>query len=369
MRGVLSLILVFSALAGAAAHAETAAAPAVRTDVLPLPPGAEITVATRELSPFVISDGDQLKGFSVDLWQAIAVELGIKSRFVVYDKLPLLLDAVRNGRDPVGIAAISITSEREKTLEFSQPMFRSGLSIMVPAGGQGLDVFGVMLSSGMLKAVGIFLLVLVLPAHVIWFLARGRDEGLPIAESYIPGIFDAIFWCAESMGGAAQHQPHRIFARIAAIVWIYAGIVLIAYFTAFATTSMTMQSLRGEINGPDDLRGKRIAVVEGSTSAKYAKELKADVRDYANFEKAAQAVLQGKARAAIYDTPVILYYVKNEPRAQVAGAQFRSESYGVVFPLRSQLRHPVDQALLKLIENGTYDSLYKKWFGTSDSGS
>jgi polar amino acid transport system substrate-binding protein len=335
----------------------------------PIPPGTEVSVGTRELAPFVIKEGDQFKGFSIELWQAIAIELGIKSRFTSYDKLPLLLDAVRTGKHPVGISAISITSERQKTLDFSQPMFRSGLSIMVSSENQGLNVMAVMMSAGMLKAIGVFLLVLLIPAHIIWFLARGRDDGLPIAETYYPGIFDAIFWCAESMGGAAQHHPHRVFARIAAIVWIYAGIVLVAYFTAFATTSMTMESLRGEINGPADLRGKRVAVVEGSTSAKYAQELRASLRSYKNFEEAAEAVVQGKAKAALYDTPVILYYTKNDPRAQVAGAQFRAESYGIIFPLGSDLRRPVNQVLLKLIENGTYDSLYKKWFGTAENGS
>jgi polar amino acid transport system substrate-binding protein len=334
----------------------------------PVAPGTEITVATRIIAPFVIKEGAGLSGFSVDLWNAIGTELGIKSRFVTYDMLPKLLEAVRGGQNHVGIAAISITSKRGETLEFSQPMFRSGLSIMVPANGHSLDVMGIMLSSGMLKAIGIFLLILLIPAHIIWFLARGRDDGLPISQKYIPGIFDAVFWCAESMGGAAQAHPRRIFARLAAIIWIYAGIVLISYFTAFATTSLTMQTLRGEINGPGDLRNKRVAAVEGSTSATYAGELGATIGAYKNFDAAAEAVLNGKAQAAVYDTPIIMYYAKNEPRVQIAGPQFRPESYGIAFPLGSPLRRPVDQALLKLVENGTYDSLYRKWFGQAEGG-
>lgn len=334
----------------------------------PIAPGTEIAVATRIIAPFVAKEGDGLSGFSVDLWNMIAAELGIKSRFVTYEKLPELLDAVRGSKNEAGIAAISITSERGARLEFSQPMFRSGLSIMVPANSQTLDVLGIMLSSGMLKALGIFLLILIVPAHIIWFLARGRDDGLPISEKYIPGIFDAVFWCAESMGGAAQAHPKRIFARVAAILWIYAGIVLISYFTAFATTSLTMQSLRGEISGPSDLRGKRVAVVEGSTSAAYARELGANLSSYKNFDAAADAVLRGKAQAAVYDTPIIMYFAKQEPRAQIAGAQFRPESYGIIFPLGSKLRRPVDQTLLKLLENGAYDNLYRKWFGQAAGG-
>lgn len=350
------------------AHAQTAPQ-AAQSPGEPIRPGTEITVSTRVIAPFVMQDGAELSGFSIDLWHAIEAELGIKSRFVTYDMLRTLLDAVRDGKNDACIAAISMTAKRGETLEFSLPMFHSGLSIMVPANGQKLNVMGMILSSGMSKAIGIFLLVLVIPAHVIWLLARGRDDGLPISESYFPGIFDAIFWCAESMGGAAQAHPTRVFARVAAIIWIYAGIVLISYFTAFATTSLTLQTLRGEISGPSDLRGKRVAVVEGSTSAAYAGELGASLGTYKNFDAAAEDVLRGKAQAVVYDTPVILYFAKNEPRAQIAGAQFRPESYGIIFPVGSKLRRPVDQALLKLIENGTYDGLYRKWFGQTEGGS
>jgi polar amino acid transport system substrate-binding protein len=356
---ILLFLLLLPCMAGAQSPAQTAR---------PAAAAQEIVVATRILPPFVLKEGDALTGFSIDLWNAIGVELGLKTRYVPYDTLPKLLDAVRSGQNPAGISAISITSDRGERLEFSQPMFRSGLSIMVPSESRGLNVMGILFSWEMAKVLVIFTLILLIPAHLIWFLARGRDEGLPISESYIPGIFDAVFWCAESMAGAAQGHPHRIFARIAAIIWIYSGLVLIAYFTAFATTTMTMQSLRGDINGPGDLRGKRVAVVEGSTSASYTRELGATIRSHKDFNSAAKAVVEGGAEAAVYDTPVIMYYAKNEPRAQIAGAQFRPESYGIIFPIGSPLRRPVDKALLKLVENGTYDSLYRKWFGQSEGG-
>jgi polar amino acid transport system substrate-binding protein len=333
----------------------------------PAQPSQELSVGTRVLAPFIIQDNGQYSGFSADLWRAIAAELGLKTRFTAYGRLPEMLDGVKTGKDALAISAISITAQREKTFEFSQPMFRSGLSIMVPSASGGLNMMGMVFSIEMLKVVGIFLLVLLIPAHLIWFLARGRDEGLPISQSYFAGIIDAIFWCAESMGGAAQAHPQRAIARIVAVIWIYAGLVFIAYFTAYATTTLTMQSLRGDINGPKDLAGKQVAVVQGSTSAQYAGGLKARLSNFPDFQAAAAAMLEGKAQAVVYDAPVILYYVKNEPRAQMAGQPFREENYGILFPIGSPLRRPVNEALLTLFENGTYESLYKKWFGEGES--
>jgi len=46
---------------------------------------------------------------------------------------------------------------------------------------------------------------------------------------------------------------------------------------------------------------------------------------------------------------------------------FRKENYSIAFPDKSPLRKRVNEALLKLKENGTYESLYTKWFGATAS--
>ena len=48
---------------------------------------------------------------------------------------------------------------------------------------------------------------------------------------------------------------------------------------------------------------------------------------------------------------------------QTVGSLFRRESYGIVFPTDSPHRKRVNEALLHIKEDGTYDRLYAKWFG------
>jgi polar amino acid transport system substrate-binding protein len=61
---------------------------------------------------------------------------------------------------------------------------------------------------------------------------------------------------------------------------------------------------------------------------------------------------------------VLLYYAANEGKGRVAmfGPLFHTENYGLVFPPNSQLRQRVNDALLALREDGTYQQLYDKWF-------
>jgi len=96
---------------------------------------SKLRVATRLVRPFVYEQQGQLTGFSIELWQQIARQLNIQSEFVVKPTVKELLDAVKSNDASVGIAAISITADREIDFDFSQPMFDSGLQILTPVQG------------------------------------------------------------------------------------------------------------------------------------------------------------------------------------------------------------------------------------------
>jgi polar amino acid transport system substrate-binding protein len=160
-------------------------------------------------------------------------------------------------------------------------------------------------------------------------------------------------------------MPRAALARVVAVFWMFASVVFIAYFTAAVTSNLTLQQLRGDINGPEDLPGKKVASVKGSTSVEYLRQHNAEVEEFAKVEEAYQALQQGQVSAVVYDAPVLLYYASHEGKGKVqtVGAIFRKENYGIVFPDKSPLRKRVNEALLKLRENGAYDQLYTKWFG------
>ena len=66
----------------------------------------------------------------------------------------------------------------------------------------------------------------------------------------------------------------------------------------------------------------------------------------------------------VFDAPVLLYHAAHEGagKVEVVGPVFRKENYGIVFTPGSPWRKPVNAALLKLREDGSYDALVQKWF-------
>src|SRR4029078_4059690 len=127
------------------------------------------------------------------------------------------------------------------------------------------------LSSAALPILGIVLLIIVVIAPLGRFFEPRAPSGVLADASYYPGILEAGWWAASTLATQADQMPRAALARIVAVIWMFASVVFIAYFTASVTSSLTLQRLRGDINGPNDLPGKRVATVRGSPSAEYLK--------------------------------------------------------------------------------------------------
>jgi polar amino acid transport system substrate-binding protein len=331
-------------------------------------PQKTLRVATRVVAPFVFEEHGQLTGFSIELWQEISKQLQAKSEFVVKPSVQELLQSVQSGEAALGISAISITAEREREFDFSQPMFDAGLQILVPAeesrGAIARTILGSLFSPAVLPIVGFVILTIVVIAHVVWLFER-RNPGV-VSRAYYPGIFEACWWAAATLATQADQMPRTALARVVSVIWMFTSVVFIAYFTAAVTSSLTLRQLHGDINGPDDLPGRRVVTVQGSTSADYLRQRNIIPVEVPSPDSLFEQLGQGAAQVVVYDAPVLMYYASHDGRGkvQLAGPIFRRENYGILFPSDSSLRKPVDEALLRVKENGVYDQLYRKWFGS-----
>jgi polar amino acid transport system substrate-binding protein len=361
MAGILSriaVVLVTLLAMGASATAQTNT--------------SELRVVTRVLPPVVVDQSGTLTGFSIDLWNKIAERLQVKMHYQVAPDVRALLDEVRDGKADLGVAAISITSAREAAYDFSHPILNAGLQIMVRGKGQEtdsnplMDLLGLLFSKTILLWLGIALLLILLPAHIVWLLERRHPNGILPTEKYFPGIFHAMYWAAGTLATQAEQMPRQWLARILAVLWMFTGVVFVAFYTAQLTATLTVQQIQGSINGPDDLQGKRVATTRGSTAAAYLRELRAQVLEVSVIEDAYQALVDKEADAVVFDAPILLYYAANEGKGRVhmVGLPFRKEDYGIVFQAGNPLRKQVNNTLLAMREDGSYQQIYDKWFAT-----
>jgi polar amino acid transport system substrate-binding protein len=109
-----------------------------------------------------------------------------------------------------------------------------------------------------------------------------------------------------------------------------------------------------------------------STKPVHTRDLKLKTKGLKTLEvdqidAAYAALLNKNVDAILFDAPVLLYYAAHEGQGKVSlvGETLRDENYGILLPMNSPNRKPINEALLSIKENGTYQSLYNKWFKTS----
>lgn len=336
------------------------------------PQSGELRVLTRVLPPMVTQQGDKLSGFSIDLWNEIAARLSLKFSYHIAPDVRALLQDLRDGKGDLGISAISITAAREQEFDFSQPMMNAGLQIMIRSSGDAnpsplSDLLGQLFSWTSLVWLGVAALLIIVPAHIVWFVERNHENTALPSRKYIPGIFHVLYWAAGTLITQGEHLPRHWIGRVISVLWMFTGVVFVALYTAQLTAHLTVQQIAGGITGPSDLAGKTIAATRGSTAANVVREYNGRVVEVEQIREAYQALKSKQVDAVVFDSPVLLYYAATEGKGTVmtVGAPFRKEDYGIIFPRDSELRVKVNVALLRLREDGTYQRLYDKWFGGS----
>ena len=338
--------------------------------------GKPLAVVTRKVTPFVFEKNGRLTGYSIEMWERITREarlpFDIDHGYKLVDTVPQMLEQLRAGQVDAAVGALSITSEREKTIDFTYPFKESGLQILTaqePGSSFGRTV-GNLFKGDILWLLGGLLVVLILNSHIIWFVERKRNaESFP--EGYVAGIWEAMWWsiCTIITGGCENKAPLGVAGRLTAIVWMLAGAGLFTYITATITSAMTVETLNSDVQSIADLKARKwpVATVAGSTAQAYLERQGLTVQGYPDPDAACAALADNKVRAVVYDAPMLLYYAKNNPDKNlgVVGDLFEKQSYGIGVPQGSPYRKEITRAILSLREQGFFEELEAKYFGTT----
>lgn len=335
----------------------------------------EVTVVTHDLAPFVITKDGIKSGFSVDIWEEIAKRQQWTTRYIDVDDVKEQLAAVSDGQASVAMGAVSITAERSKQFDFSQPTLNAGLQIMVPAGGNspsspGLQSFlALLFSKTMLVWLTAALAITIIPAHLLWLIERRHADSM-VSGSYFPGIFQAFGWGLGMLSASVDASPRHWFTRTLAILWAFVSIIFVAFYTANLTATLTVQKFDSKISGPGDLVGKKVCTVAGTTSENYLRSLGVPVSTEEQIGDCFAALRNKSFDAVVFDSPVLRYFVAHDGAGvgALAGPIFQAEDYGFAFRNGDELRKAADEALLKMRADGTYDLIKQKWFGNPNEG-
>ncbi|MBK1786172.1 glutamate ABC transporter substrate-binding protein [Prauserella cavernicola] len=124
------------------------------------------------------------------------------------------------------------------------------------------------------------------------------------------------------------------------------------------------------IKGAEELNGKNLCSVRGSTSAQNVKDdfaPDAELQTYAGYSECLNGLETGAVDALTTDDTILAGYAAQNPgKFKLVGAELSDENYGVGLKKGdNEGRTAVNDAIKKMQDDGAWKASAEKWFGPS----
>jgi polar amino acid transport system substrate-binding protein len=307
----------------------------------------------------------------IDIWHDLAQRIGLETDFVRADTFRHVLERVARGEVDVGLGPIAITEERERLFDLTHPIAHSGLRVAVgqqDASGF-LSALRSLFSWQLLELLGTVLLLALASGHLLWwFEHRGNPESFP--PQYPRGMWEAIWWIASTVvaGGCDNKHVASGLGRTIAFAWMVGGIMLLAAFTSVLTATLTAEQVAGNIHGPKDLAGRTVGCQEAAVTVKEVRRRGGISREFSKLNEALDALRRDDLDAVVGENQQMMFLLNQSGRQslKLVGPIFESFDYGLGLPNGSPLREPLNTAILRMREDGTFERIREQWLGRHD---
>jgi len=327
-----------------------------------------LLVGTKEAPPFSFKDSKgEWTGISIDLWESITAEMGLKYQYEEHT-VKGLLDGVANNTLDAAVSALTLTTEREKRFDFTHPFYNTGLGIAVQTkkGSVWKAVFREFLSTEFLEIIGVLIGTMIMLGFIIWLFERKKNQK-DFGGSAKEGIGSGIWWSVVTMTavGYGDKVPRTLGGRLFATIWMFTGIILISTFIATITSVLTVSQLEYAIDGPEDLRMNTVGTIKYTTSEIYMQDNRIVYIPYDTVTEALEALNLGSINTLVYDAPLLQYFINQDYKGkiEVLPNTFLRQDYGIALPHASEIREPINRILLKQIHQEEWQDLLYKHLG------
>ena len=130
---------------------------------------------------------------------------------------------------------------------------------------------------------------------------------------------------------------------------------------------LLVRSDNDEIDGVEDIKGKEVCSVTGSTSLENVKKEGAKPRGFATYSECVDQVLDGTVDAMTTDGSILLGYAAEQPDdLKVVGEPFSEERYGIGYSKNSpEMCQWINDTLTQSFEDGSWEEAFDITLGES----
>jgi len=317
---------------------------------------AEYTIGIKPSGPFAYKEGDEWKGVSVELVKRLSEKLGFTYEFVDVPTITALLGLAEFQTTDLAIGALSMTEEREKTLDFSHPYFQTTQGVITYGNGSAWH-YAKFIGIRICGAFFVFLLAL----YTFGFVVYRLDPDDEINNIHKGAWFVLTTFTTTGYG---DYVPRNAKAKIFAALLMIVSMFALSAFTGYIASALTAEKLSDDTVTLADLSNMKVVAVGGTTTDDLLNLLQIRHKRIATPENGVAMVSSKKVDAFVYDKAMLDYHaLKLDNNLRVDALNRGQERYAIVFPAGSELREPFNRAILSIIDSPEWKNLIAQYFG------
>ncbi|CAI9759981.1 unnamed protein product [Fraxinus pennsylvanica] len=317
------------------------------------------------------------KGYCIDIFEAAIglLPYPVPHEYILYGdgrrnpSFSNLVNDVAQSKYDAAVGDITITTNRTRSVDFTQPYLESGLVVVVHVKEIKSSPWSFLkpFTWQMWVLTCVFFLFV---GAVIWILEHRMNHEFrgPPRQQLI-----MIFWFSFStMFFSHRQDTVSTLGRLVLILWLFVVLIINSSYTASLTSILTVQQLSSKVQGIDSLVSSTdpIGIQDGSFAYNYlidelnvAESRLRIMKSQNDYISALQKGPSGGGVAAIVDErPYVELFLSNTKcKFRIVGMEFTKSGWGFVFPRDSPLAVDLSTAILQLSEKGELQRIQNKW--------
>ena len=325
----------------------------------------KVIIGIKLAPPFVErSNMGSFRGLSIDSWDLVNNALGWDYEYKLYDSLPALMDAVKSKEVDFSINPITVTEERFKEYNFTQPYFISNTVMARKSESAIWNVLVNLWSWQFISAVGVLVSIIFIFGFLIWFFERKKNK-----EQFggkWKGIGQGFWWSAVTMTtvGYGDKAPQTTMGRFVGIIWMFFAVITISSLTAGIASSLTVQNLNDEITSVNDLVKFKVETVGNSSSESYLESYHINYKSVPSVKEGLEHLKNGTSQIFVYDEPLVYYEIDKlglKKDIQIMPYILRKDYFSYCFSKDSKLEEQINPILISSLKTLDWMSIIKKY--------